>query len=156
MCVIHPGYLSWIEADMAYLISIAVAYFAVGVYYIACSRELKRIESVTKSPLYSHFGETLVGVSTIRAFGVESRFMEEVLTKVDNNNTAFYFLWMCNRWLSIRVDFMGAMVTFCAGILILSDPDLDASWAGLSLGAAMNFMELIYVSGYRSCCRCTD
>lgn len=89
-----------------------------------------------------------MGVSTIRAFGVESRFMEEVLTKVDDNNTAFYFLWMCNRWLSIRVDFMGALVTFCAGMLIVPNFEkLGPSWAGLSLGAAMNFMELIYVSG---------
>ncbi|KAG0213872.1 hypothetical protein BGX28_003296 [Mortierella sp. GBA30] len=124
---------------------IATAYFFVGAYYITSSRELKRIESVTKSPLYSHFGETLIGVSTIRAFGVESRFMEEILVKLDNNNAPYYFLWMCNRWLSIRVDFMGALVSFIAGVLILVNlEDLDASWAGLSLGSAMNFMGLIY------------
>ncbi|KAG0027521.1 hypothetical protein BGZ81_005507 [Podila clonocystis] len=124
---------------------IAIAYFFVGVYYIASSRELKRIESITKSPLYSHFGETLVGVSTIRAFGAESRFMEEVLVKLDNNNTPYYFLWMCNRWLSVRVDFMGSMVSFIAGILILiSENRLVERWAGVSLGSAMNFMGLIY------------
>ncbi|KAF9438945.1 hypothetical protein BGZ76_002608 [Entomortierella beljakovae] len=124
---------------------IAMAYFFVGTYYIASSRELKRIESVTKSPLYSHFGETLVGVSTIRAFGVESQFMEDVLVKLDNNNSPFYFLWMCNRWLSIRVDFIGSMVTFIAGILILINLDtLNASWSGISLGAAVNFMGLVY------------
>ncbi|KAG0291146.1 hypothetical protein BGZ98_003124, partial [Dissophora globulifera] len=124
---------------------IAIAYSFVGAYYIASIRELKRIESVTKSPLYSHFGETLVGVSTIRAFGVESRFMEEVLVKVDEHNAPYYFLWMCNRWLSIRVDFMGALVNFIAGVLILFNLDsLDAGWAGISLGSAMNFMGLIY------------
>ncbi|KAF9404553.1 hypothetical protein BGZ94_004106 [Podila epigama] len=125
---------------------IATAYFFVGAYYIASSRELKRIEAITKSPLYSHFGETLVGVSTIRAFGAESRFMEEVLAKLDNNNTPYYFLWMCNRWLSVRVDFMGSMVSFIAGILILVNLGdvTEGSWAGLSLGSAMNFMGLIY------------
>ncbi|KAK3818725.1 MAG: P-loop containing nucleoside triphosphate hydrolase protein [Benniella sp.] len=124
---------------------IGVVYVFVGLYYIASSRELKRLESVTKSPLYSHFGETLVGVSTIRAFGMESRFMEEVLVKLDNNNSPYYFLWMCNRWLSIRVDFIGALVNFTAGILILLNlDDLDAGWAGISLGAAINFMSLIY------------
>jgi ABC-type multidrug transport system fused ATPase/permease subunit len=123
-----------------------MAYVFVGLYYITSSRELKRLEAITKSPLYSHFGETLVGVSTIRAFGMESRFMEEVLVKLDNNNAPYYFLWMCNRWLSIRVDFMGAMVNFSAGILVLLNLDtLDAGWAGISLGAAINFMSLIYV-----------
>ncbi|KAF9175702.1 hypothetical protein BGX21_007199 [Mortierella sp. AD011] len=136
--VVTPGFL------IASLF-IATAYLLVGAYYIASSRELKRIESVTKSPLYSHFGDTLVGVSTIRAFGVESRFMEEVLVKLDNHNAPFYFLWMCNRWLSIRVDFMGSMVTFTAGILILINLEsLDAGLAGLSLGFAVNFMGLIY------------
>ncbi|KAG0375275.1 hypothetical protein BGX24_009328 [Mortierella sp. AD032] len=124
---------------------IATAYIFIGAYYITASRELKRIESVTKSPLYSHFGETLVGVSTIRAFGVETRFMEEVLTKLDNNNAPYYFLWMCNRWLSIRVDFMGALVNFIAGILILLNADhLTPGWAGISLVSTLNIMGLIY------------
>ncbi|KAG9063667.1 hypothetical protein KI688_003778 [Linnemannia hyalina] len=124
---------------------ITTAYVVIGAYYITASRELKRIESVTKSPLYSHFGETLIGVSTIRAFGVETRFMEEVLTKLDNNNAPYYFLWMCNRWLSIRVDFMGAMVNFIAGILILLNIErVEAGWAGISLVSTLNIMGLIY------------
>ncbi|KAF9095081.1 hypothetical protein BGX29_009172 [Mortierella sp. GBA35] len=123
---------------------ISTAYYFIGAYYISASRELKRIESVTKSPLYSHFGETLVGVSTIRAFGVETRFMEEVLSKLDNNNAPYYFLWMCNRWLSIRVDFMGALVNFIAAILILLNGKLSSGWAGISLVSALNFMGLIY------------
>ncbi|KAG0346517.1 hypothetical protein BG004_001533 [Podila humilis] len=136
--VVTPGFL--IAAAF-----IATAYFFVGAYYIASSRELKRIESITKSPLYSHFGETLVGISTIRAFGAESRFMEEVLVKLDNNNSPYYYMWMCNRWLSVRVDFMGSMVSFVAGVLILLNIDnVDEGWAGISLGSAMNFMGLIY------------
>jgi ABC-type multidrug transport system fused ATPase/permease subunit len=104
---------------------------------------------VTKSPLYSHFGETLVGVSTIRAFGVETRFMEEVLIKLDNNNAPYYFLWMCNRWLSIRVDFMGSLVNFIAGILILLNVEhLSPGWAGISLVSTLNIMGFIYVSTF--------
>lgn len=141
---------------MLYIYSLlATAYVFIGAYYITASRELKRIESVTKSPLYSHFGETLIGVSTIRAFGVETRFMEEVLTKLDNNNAPYYFLWMCNRWLSIRVDFMGAMVNFIAGILILLNIErVQAGWAGISLVSTLNIMGLIYVSTlpFRSSC----
>ncbi|KAF9929843.1 hypothetical protein FBU30_001156 [Linnemannia zychae] len=124
---------------------ITVAYVFIGTYYITASRELKRIESVTKSPLYSHFGETLVGVSTIRAFGVETRFMEEVLAKLDNNNAPYYFLWMCNRWLSIRVDFMGSLVNFIAGILILLNIDkVTPGMAGMSLVSTLNIMGLVY------------
>lgn len=75
--------------------------------------------------------------------------MEEVLTKLDNNNAPYYFLWMCNRWLSIRVDFMGAMVNFIAAILILLNIDrVDAGWAGISLVSTLNIMGLIYVSTF--------
>ncbi|CAG8767641.1 49_t:CDS:2, partial [Ambispora leptoticha] len=83
---------------------IAVMYIVIGAYYIAASRDLKRLESVSRSPIYAAFGETIIGVSTIRAFGAEKRLMKRILRLVDNNNRPFIFNWACNRWLHTRVD----------------------------------------------------
>ncbi|RUS32865.1 LOW QUALITY PROTEIN: hypothetical protein BC938DRAFT_473988, partial [Jimgerdemannia flammicorona] len=120
---------------------IVFIYLYIGRRYIRCSRELKRLDSVTKSPLYSHFGETLIGVATIRAFGEQSRFMAEIYKRIDNNNRTFYLTWMCNRWLSIRADSIGACVAFLAGIFILLNLDrMDAGMVGLSLTYALQFV----------------
>jgi len=54
--------------------------------YVSTSRQLKRLESVWRSPIYSHFGETLGGVASIRAYGREAQFGREAEGGVDRNN----------------------------------------------------------------------
>ncbi|ANB15699.1 bile acid-transporting ATPase YBT1 [Sugiyamaella lignohabitans] len=121
---------------------IFLIYWAIGVFYLATSRELKRHDSVTKSPIYQQFGETLVGVSTIRAYGDERRFIRENMKKIDTNNRPFFYMWVSNRWLSFRVDTAAAFVSFCASaFVILNLNHLDSGLAGLSLSYALSFSE---------------
>lgn len=115
-------------------------YYLVAVFYLSSSRELKRFDSITKSPIHQHFSETLVGVSTIRAYGTERRFLQENLNKIDENNRPFFYMWISNRWLSFRNDMIGALVIFFAGAFILSTIDtIDAGLAGISLSYAIAF-----------------
>ena len=60
----------------------ALVYRKIMVMYVPTSRELERLESVTRSPVFSHFGETLEGASTIRAFRAESQFFATAMDKV--------------------------------------------------------------------------
>lgn len=123
---------------------ISVAYLAVGKKYISTSRELKRLHSVSRSPIYSMFGETLAGLSTIRAFSEQSRFMSDLLVKIDDSNRPFYFLWIANRWLSVRSDSIGAIVALSSGVFILMHPaGIDAGTAGLALTYALEFVALV-------------
>ncbi|CAH1759566.1 2715_t:CDS:10 [Entrophospora sp. SA101] len=108
------------------------------------SRELKRLDSITRSPIYSHFTETLVGIATIRAFGATKRFMKEMLTGIDTNSRPFFYGWIIKRWLQIRYNITGSFITFLAGLLILYNLDsIDAGLAGLSLTFAVHFTEQI-------------
>ncbi|KAJ2847340.1 Transporter of the ATP-binding cassette (ABC) [Coemansia brasiliensis] len=125
-------------------IIIAIIYWIIGILYLSASREIKRFESVTKSPIYTQFGETLSGVSTIRAYGQESRFKKVNYGKIDDNTRPFIYMWGANRWLSIRVDLAGAFVSFMAGLLALTATGrMDAGLAGMSLSYALNFTEHI-------------
>tara|TARA_R110002003_G_scaffold159_1_gene13727 strand:- start:916 stop:5493 length:4578 start_codon:yes stop_codon:yes gene_type:complete len=121
---------------------ISVLYFLIGRFYINSSRDLKRLESVHRSPLYQQFGETLSGMTTIRAYGDERRFIRENLAKINTQHRPFIYLWAANRWLAFRVDVVGALVAFFAGaFVILSVGRIDAGAAGLALTYAVTFTE---------------
>ena len=124
------------------MLLIVVITVAVGTMFVYTSRELKRMDSVTRSPLFSHFSETIVGVSTIRAFGVSRQFMQEMLKRVDTNARPYYFVWVLNRWISARVHVIGAVVNIVVGMVILFSLDhLDASAAGFCLSFVLTFSE---------------
>ena len=123
-------------------IFISMIYFAIGRFYLCSSTDLKRLESVQRSPLYQQFGETLSGVTTIRAYGDERRFIRDNQLRIDTQTRPFYYLWAANRWLSLRIDVTGALVSFFAGVfIILSVGKIDAGAAGLSLTYAVTFTE---------------
>ena len=133
--IITPGFL--IAAAF-----ISVLYFAIGKFYISSSTDLKRLESVQRSPLYQQFGETLSGVTTIRAYGDEKRFIRDNQSRVDTHNRPFIYLWAANRWLALRIDVTGALVSFFAGVFIIASVGkIDAGAAGLSLTYAVQFTE---------------
>ena len=122
-------------------IFIGLIYVATGLFYIRSSRDLKRIEAVNRSPLFQHFGETLTGVVTIRAYGDESRFMQDSHLKVNTHNRPFIFLWATNRWLAFRMDVAGALVSFFAGVFVITSSTIDAGAAGLALSYAITFTQ---------------
>ncbi|KAK0851967.1 Transporter of the ATP-binding cassette (ABC) [Friedmanniomyces endolithicus] len=121
---------------------ITALYFVVGRIYISSSRDLKRLESVQRSPLYQQFGETLSGMTTIRAYGDERRFIRENLQRVNTHSRPFIYLWAANRWLAFRVDVVGALVAFFTGVfVVLSVGRIDAGAAGLAMTYAVTFTE---------------
>lgn len=121
---------------------ITAAYAFLGAFYLRSSRDLKRLESVQRSPLFQQFGETLSGVTTIRAYGDERRFVRDNLTKINNQSRPFIYLWAANRWLAFRTDLLGDLVAFFAGVfVILSLGKIDAGSAGISMSYAIGFAE---------------
>lgn len=123
---------------------ITAAYIFLGKFYLASSRDLKRLESVQRSPLFQQFGETLSGVTTIRAYGDERRFVRENLNKINAQLRPFIYLWAANRWLAFRTDVLGDMVSFFAGVfVILSLGKIDPGSAGISLSYAIGFADNI-------------
>ncbi|KIW27677.1 hypothetical protein, variant [Cladophialophora immunda] len=133
--VITPGFL--IPG-----VFITIMYILTGLLYIRSSRDLKRIEAVQRSPLFQHFGETLSGVVTIRAYGDESRFIEDSQLKVNTHNRPFIYLWATNRWLAFRIDIAGALVSFFSAMFVVINAGrIDPGAAGLALSYAITFTQ---------------
>ncbi|GAA5842131.1 hypothetical protein JCM9279_002796 [Rhodotorula babjevae] len=120
---------------------ISIFYFYLGKIYLASSRELKRFESVTRSPIFSVFGESLQGVATIRAYGDASRFMRKICALVDENNRPFFTLWAVNRWLSFRVDAAAGVVSLVAALFVIFARKMDPALAGFVMSFAMAFAD---------------
>uniref|UniRef100_A0A8D1CZB5 Multidrug resistance-associated protein 1 n=1 Tax=Sus scrofa TaxID=9823 RepID=A0A8D1CZB5_PIG len=117
---------------------LGLIYFFVQRFYVASSRQLKRLESVSRSPVYSHFNETLLGVSVIRAFEEQERFIRQSDLKVDENQKAYYPSIVANRWLAVRLEFVGnCIVLFAALFAVISRHNLSAGLVGLSVSYSL-------------------
>ncbi|XP_077406386.1 ATP-binding cassette sub-family C member 3 isoform X2 [Vanacampus margaritifer] len=117
---------------------LAFAYIFVQRFYVATSRQLKRLESVSRSPIYSHFSETITGSSVIRAFGRHSAFVSMGDMKVDENQKSYYPGIVSNRWLGVRVEFIGnCIVLFAALFAVTGKNDLNPGLVGLSVSYAL-------------------
>ncbi|KAI8916012.1 P-loop containing nucleoside triphosphate hydrolase protein [Gorgonomyces haynaldii] len=107
--------------------------------YLDVSRELKRYESVSKSPIYSQFSETLAGVCTIRAYKQNHRFSALNKSKLDVNNAAFFYNWAANRWLSFRTGLISSIIvsTVVACVILMR---ISSGWAALIISFSMELV----------------
>ena len=94
---------------------VLTCYYIVQRIYVASSRQLKRLESISRSPIYSHFGETINGVQTIRAYNLQGKFILESEKRVDDNQQALFPSHVANRWLAVRLETVGNIIIFCSG-----------------------------------------
>ncbi|XP_074079822.1 ATP-binding cassette sub-family C member 3 isoform X2 [Macrotis lagotis] len=120
------------------ILPLAGLYIFVQRFYVATSRQLKRLESVSRSPIYSHFSETVTGASVIRAYRRTHDFMAISDAKVDVNQKSCYANIISNRWLGIRVEFVGnCVVLFAALFAVISRNTLNPGLVGLSVSYAL-------------------
>ncbi|KAJ7869640.1 hypothetical protein B0H13DRAFT_2202440 [Mycena leptocephala] len=117
---------------------LSFAYYKLSVGYLHSSRDLRRMEANTRSPIFTGFSELLEGIVTVRAFGVEKRFLSEMYTKVDLTTRLGYNFWLTNRWLLLNFDYLGASAVFITSLLGISS-FVPAGLAGICITSAMSF-----------------
>uniref|UniRef100_A0A8B9NGU6 Uncharacterized protein n=1 Tax=Accipiter nisus TaxID=211598 RepID=A0A8B9NGU6_9AVES len=126
------------------IIPLSIFYYFVLRFYVSTSRQLRRLDSVTRSPIYSHFGETVSGLSVIRAFGHQERFLQQNESTMDINQKSVYAWIVSNRWLAIRLEFVGSLVVFFSALLaVISKGTLEGGIVGLSVSSALNVTQTL-------------
>lgn len=96
------------------LVPLSFLYHYYQKFYQTTSRETKRLLSMSLSPVYAHFQESLHGVNTIRAFNVEDRFQYTNEQTMDIHLRALFLLYGTNKWLSFRLQSIGSLIMLCA------------------------------------------
>ncbi|BFZ13432.1 hypothetical protein BsWGS_16472 [Bradybaena similaris] len=121
---------------LAVIVPLGIMYWLIQRFYIPTSRQLRRIESTTRSPIYVHFSETVSGAASIRAYGVQDRFVEESKLRVDNNLSFYFASIVANRWLGWYLEFIGNLIILAAALFAVLSTDLEAGLVGLSVSYA--------------------
>ena len=127
---------------LAPLVPIIIGFIFLQIFFTRTRRQIKRLESIAKSPIFSHFTETISGASTIRAFGQLQRFCDESERRVASHLLCNYISDMSNRWLSIRVECLGNLIVFLAAVFAFYyRENLSAGLAALSVSYAMQMID---------------
>ncbi|KAG6416777.1 hypothetical protein SASPL_124215 [Salvia splendens] len=131
------------------IMPLLVLFYVAYLYYQSTAREVKRLDSISRSPVYAQFGEALNGVSTIRAYKAHDR-MSTINGNSMDNNIRFTLVSMSgNRWLAIRLETVGGlMIWFTAAFAVLQNGRAEnqeafASTMGLLLSYALNITSLL-------------
>lgn len=114
-------------------------YITVQGFYIPTSRQLQRLEAVSRSPVFSHFQETIEGTETIRAYREEERFIATSAAKINDNLRIYYMSIAANRWLAVRLEMVGAAVVVSSAVFsILGRGYISGGLGGLAVSYALS------------------
>uniref|UniRef100_A0A665TZE7 ABC-type glutathione-S-conjugate transporter n=1 Tax=Echeneis naucrates TaxID=173247 RepID=A0A665TZE7_ECHNA len=120
------------------ILPLAFLYAFVQSFYVATSCQLRRLEAVSRSPIYTHFNETVQGASVIRAFGEQSRFILQANKRVDFNQTSYFPRFVATRWLAVNLEFVGNGVVLAAAILsVMGKSTLSPGIVGLAVSHSL-------------------
>uniref|UniRef100_A0A8R1XX01 ABC-type glutathione-S-conjugate transporter n=2 Tax=Onchocerca volvulus TaxID=6282 RepID=A0A8R1XX01_ONCVO len=125
---------------------LATIYFLVLRFYISTSRQLKRLESAARSPVYSHFQESIQGCASIRAYRCMDRFIRESHDRLDKNIVIQYHSLVANRWLAVRLELVGNLIVFCSAlfsVLYRESGSVTAGLVGLSVAYALSITQTL-------------
>ncbi|CDM37008.1 hypothetical protein DTO013E5_7172 [Penicillium roqueforti] len=131
--------------------SVCIPICAVTVYwlqrfYLRTSRQLRFLDLESRSPLYSHFLETLEGLSTLRAFGWQEKFQETNTKLLDTTQRPFYLMYCIQCWLNLVLDLLVAAVGVVVIALAVLLPHMtSAGTIGLALNNVLGFNQALAV-----------
>nr|XP_040564251.1 ATP-binding cassette sub-family C member 10-like [Lepeophtheirus salmonis] len=120
------------------LLPLGLFYYEIQCKYRPGSRDLKRISSVSLSPIYEHFNETVHGLKIIRASKASQRFLLENEELVECNQKARYAAFSASLWLEIRLQLIGSIVVFSIALIsVINFESVDAGLVGLAVSYAL-------------------
>ncbi|KAF9391917.1 hypothetical protein CPB97_005044 [Podila verticillata] len=114
LCIAASPYFAIMIPPLSYV------YYRMGGFYLVSSRELKRLDSSARSPLYAHYAETLAGLVTIRAFHDSDRFAVEATKMLDHSQQTGYLANAATRWLQVVLEMISVIILTIVSVLAIA------------------------------------
>ncbi|GAM36282.1 vacuolar glutathione S-conjugate transporter [Talaromyces pinophilus] len=109
-------------------------------FYLRTSRQLRLLDLESRSPLYSHFMETISGLATIQAFQWQKRFRRKNLQLLDASQRPYYLLYCIQRWLTLVLNLIvAAEAVILVGLVIKLRGSVSVGLIGISLNNILSF-----------------
>ena len=106
--------------------------------FVTTAREVKRLDAITRSPLYADVSSSLQGGKVIRAFRAEAAMEQRFLRRLDENGKCAFLFVILSRYLGFRLDILCAwFLTFLCLMAVALNASLDPGLLGLSLTYAL-------------------
>ncbi|BFU26397.1 ATP-binding cassette, sub-family C, putative [Entamoeba histolytica] len=118
------------------VVLVLIAFFLFHKYFVRASIEMQRLEGVTRSPIFIHFDQTLLGLATVRTYGGQETFLDAIIKKMKNNTLSYYTLQMAKSWYSQRLDWLGvglAIITVMVIVILKVKGGIESGVAGVAL-----------------------
>ncbi|PNY23797.1 Uncharacterized protein TCAP_06269 [Tolypocladium capitatum] len=123
---------------------LAVALWAIQRLYLRTSRQLRLLDLETKSPLYTHFTDTINGLVTLRAFGWVDHYLQVNNQLLDDSQRPAYLLAMAQHWLTFVLNLLVAIIAIVVVVLSTQIKSIaSVGFTGASLVTLMSFGESI-------------
>jgi ABC-type bacteriocin/lantibiotic exporter with double-glycine peptidase domain len=124
-------------ALMIMVIPLGYIFQRVQAYFRRSNTEMKRLDNISKSPVFAEFNQTLSGVSSVKAYRAEKQFVDRMGLLVDTNSQAMLLQQLLKWWLTVRLETLGGLISCSIGVLALGFPGLiKAEYVPLSLNGA--------------------
>jgi len=133
----HSLFISPYMFFLAFLLASVCLHYALR--YLAGAREVKRLESNAKSPIFETFNTALAGVATIRGFDKADVYIKHMYDLIDDHLVTLWHLWLFNRWMGLRMSLVGALFGVTVSSTILLVPSISASLAGFALAFSLEY-----------------
>eukprot|EP01134_Creolimax_fragrantissima_P003514 CFRG3514T1 len=125
------------------IVPLVIAFIMLRRYFLPASRDIKRLEGIARSPIYSTYSSVLQGLPIIRAFKANDRVLDEFYLKLNTHTRMWFSFLVTQRWLGFRLDGLCCiLITVTAFVCIPLKDTLDAGLVGLLLSYVLQLQGL--------------
>jgi ABC-type multidrug transport system fused ATPase/permease subunit len=106
--------------------------------YLVVAQQIKAIEASYRGPIYELFNAVTTGLWTIRAFGNTKAYIHLMQAHIDRHARAWWHLYLLNRWMTFRVNAIGAAFCTVTAAVVVFQPSITGAKAGFALSFVIN------------------
>ncbi|XP_060650132.1 LOW QUALITY PROTEIN: probable multidrug resistance-associated protein lethal(2)03659 [Drosophila nasuta] len=136
ICITNPYF-------MILTVVLGFVFYQIREFYLKTSRDVKRLEAVSRSPIYSHLSASLNGLPTIRALGAQKTLIAEFDNLQDLHSSSFYTFLSTSRAFGYYVDFFCSLYTIVIVINYFINPPTNPGEVGLTITQAMSLAGMV-------------